>query len=603
MNLIQKSIHNLTRLISLSENGATILVLLSMASFPLVEAVARVFGVQGIPGSSIIIQHLTLWIAFLGAIIAARENRLLSLTQPVEIQVNEKRDFKFWFAQAIASIICMLLAYASFLLVKIESEYPRDLIPGIPVWLVEVIMPIGFFLIGLEILRKNRRERIFQVVFFLLAIVAISFGYSENFHIPIILWLGIIAILLALIFGAPIFVGLGGLAVLLFWYDQVPIAAVPAEIYRIVVSPTLPTIPLFTLAGYILAQGGASKRLISVFQNWFGWIPGGTPVMITLLCGFFTTLTGGSGVTILALGGLLLPMLLSEKYPKQFSIGLITVSGSLGLLFPPSLPAIIYGVTAGVPINKIFLAGIVPGLLIVIMVAGWGVRQGFISKVDRRSFELKQAIDAFLKAKWEVFLPAFILIGIFGGFTTLVEVASFTVIYVLIVEVFVYKDLGLNEIPKVIIDCAALVGGVLIILGVAMGFTSYLVDAQIPLHALDWVRENIESKYVFLFALNILLLIVGCLMDIFSAIIVVVPLIKPMAAHFGIDPVHMAVIFIANLELGYLTPPVGMNLFLSAYRFNQSMSQVYKATLPFFIILLLAVLIITYVPAFSLILF
>tara|TARA_B100000029_G_scaffold515208_1_gene621124 strand:- start:22734 stop:24551 length:1818 start_codon:yes stop_codon:yes gene_type:complete len=603
VNIIQKLIHIGNKLIVRSENGIAILVLLSMASLPLFEAIGRIFNFQGIPGSSVIVQHLTLWIGFLGAIIAARENRLLSLTQPVEIQINKTKDSKFWFAQSMAFIICMILAYASFLLVKTESEYPRDLIPGISVWLVQVIMPIGFFFIGLEIFRKNWRERIFQIILLLLFVLIMTFGFSENFQIPIILWIGIIALVLALILGAPIFIGLGGLAVLLFWYDQVPIAAVPAEMYRIVVSPTLPTIPLFTLAGYILAQGGASKRLILVFQNWFGWIPGGTPVMVTLLCGFFTTLTGGSGVTILALGGLLLPMLLSEKYPTQFSIGLITVSGSLGLLFPPSLPAIIYGVTAGVPINKIFLAGIIPGLLIVIMVAGWGVRQGYISKVARRSFLPKEAIDSFLKAKWEVFLPAFILIGIFGGFTTLVEVASFTVIYVLIVEIFVYKDLKLKEIPKVIIDCASLVGGVLIILGVAMGFTSYLVDAQIPLHALDWVRENIESKYVFLFALNILLLIVGCLMDIFSAIIVIVPLIKPMGAHFGIDPVHLAVIFIANLELGYLTPPVGMNLFLSAYRFNKSMPQVYKATLPFFIILLIAVLIITYVPAFSLILF
>ncbi|HIO75145.1 MAG TPA: TRAP transporter large permease subunit [Candidatus Marinimicrobia bacterium] len=409
-----------------------------------------------------------------------------------------------------------------------------------------------------------------------------------------------IAIIVSLAFGAPIFIGLGGFAVLFFWYDGVPIAAVPAEMYRIVVSPTLPTIPLFTLAGYILAQSGASKRLIEVFRHWFGWIPGGTPVMITLLCGFFTTLTGGSGVTILALGGLLLPMLISEKYPREFSVGLITVSGSLGLLFPPSLPVIIYGVTAGVPINKIFLAGIIPGFFLVAMVAMWGVRQGFISKVTRQPFQPAEAFQAFWKAKWEVFIPAFILIGIFGGFTTLVEAAAFTVVYVLFVEVFVYKDLKLNDLPKVIVDCATLVGGVLIILGVAMGFTSYLVDAQVPLLALDWVRENIQSKYVFLLALNVMLLIVGCLMDIFSAIIVVVPLIKPMGIYFGIDPVHMAVIFIANLELGYLTPPVGMNLFLSAYRFNRSMPEVYKATLPFFIILLLTVLAITYIPALSL---
>ncbi len=255
---------------------------------------------------------------------------------------------------------------------KTESEFPRDLLPGIPVWVVEVIMPIGFFLIAMEMLRTSRREPILQAMMLAIPVVIGAIGLGETLQIPVVMWGGVIAIISALIFGAPIFVGLGGLAVLLFWYDGVPIAAVPAEMYRIVVSPTLPTIPLFTLAGYILAQGGASRRLIEVFRHWFGWIPGGTPVMVTLLCGFFTTLTGGSGVTILALGGLLLPMLLSENYPKPFSIGLITVSGSLGLLFPPSLPAIIYGVTAGVAINKIFLAGIIPGLFLVVMVAGWG---------------------------------------------------------------------------------------------------------------------------------------------------------------------------------------------------------------------------------------
>ena len=600
MNLPERSAQVVARTFEKWENTLALAALIAMAFLPCVEAITRAMGVPGVPGSTVIVQHMTLWIGFLGAIIAARESRLLSLTKPVEIETDEREGFSYWFAKSVAVTVSLILAYASFILVKTESEYPRDILPGIPIWVVEVIMPLGFFLIAMEMLRTSKKEPVFRALLITIPIVIGAIGLGETLQTPVVLWAGVIAVILSLAFGAPIFIGLGGLAVLFFWHDGVPIAAVPAEMYRIVVSPTLPTIPLFTLAGYILAEGGASKRLVEVFQHWFGWIPGGTPVMITLLCGFFTTLTGGSGVTILALGGLLLPMLISEKYPREFSVGLITVSGSLGLLFPPSLPAIIYGVTAGVPINKIFLAGIVPGFFLVAMVAAWGVRQGLISKVPRRPFRPAEAFQAFWKAKWEAFIPVFILIGIFGGFTTLVEVAALTVVYVLVVEVFVYSDVKLNDLPKVIVDCATLVGGVLIILGVAMGFTSYLVDAQVPLLALDWVRENIQSKYVFLLALNVLLLIVGCLMDIFSAIIVVVPLIKPMGAHFGIDPVHMAVIFIANLELGYLTPPVGMNLFLSAYRFNRSMPEVYKATLPFFIILLLAVLAITYIPALSL---
>ncbi len=600
MNLSEKSAQVVVRTFEQWENTLALAALIAMAFLPCVEAITRVMGGPGVPGSTVIVQHMTLWIGFLGAIIAARESRLLSLTKPVEIEIDERKGFSYWFARSVAVTVSLILAYASFILVKTESEYPRDILPGIPVWVVEVIMPLGFFLIAMEMFRTSKKEHVFRALLIAIPIVIGVIGLGETLQTPVVLWAGVIAVILSLAFGAPIFIGLGGLAVLFFWHDGVPIAAVPAEMYRIVVSPTLPTIPLFTLAGYILAEGGASKRLVEVFRHWFGWIPGGTPVMITLLCGFFTTLTGGSGVTILALGGLLLPMLISEKYPREFSVGLITVSGSLGLLFPPSLPAIIYGVTAGVPINKIFLAGIVPGFFLVAMVAAWGVRQGLISKVPRRSFRPAEAFQAFWKAKWEAFIPVFILIGIFGGFTTLVEVAALTVVYVLVVEVFVYRDVKLNDLPKVIVDCATLVGGVLIILGAAMGFTSYLVDAQVPLLALDWVRENIQSKYVFLLALNVLLLIVGCLMDIFSAIIVVVPLIKPMGAHFGIDPIHMAVIFIANLELGYLTPPVGMNLFLSAYRFNRSMPEVYKATLPFFIILLLAVLAITYIPALSL---
>ncbi len=574
--------------------------LLAMAFLPSIEAVTRLFRIQGVPGSAVIVQHMTLWIGFLGAILAARRGKLLSLTKPVEVPEEAPGGPKYWFAKTVTITVTVLLAWASFQMVRVEASYPRDVLPGVPIWVIQSIMPLGFFLIGLEIFKASRKDMMWRALMISVVIVIGAIGLGESLRISFVVWGGVIALLTAIVFGAPLFIGLGGLAVLFFWNDAVPIAAIPVEMYRIVVSPTLPTIPLFTLAGYILAESGASKRMIEVFRHWFGWMPGGTPVMVTVLCGFFTTLTGGSGVTILALGGLLLPMLRAENYSMRFSIGLITVSGSLGLLFPPSLPAIIYGVTAGVAINKIFLAGILPGTLLVAVVAAWGGRQGFKSGVKRKPFEARKAFVALWRAKWEVAIPFMILVGIFGGFTTLVEVAAFTVVYVLFVETIIYKDVKLNDIPGVIVDCATLVGGVLIILGVAMGLTNYLVDAQVPLIALDWVKENIQSKYVFLLTLNILLLIVGCLMDIFSAIIVVVPLIEPMGVHFGIDPVHMAVIFLANLELGYLTPPVGMNLFLSAYRFDKSMPEVYTATLPFFIILLIAVLAITYIPAISL---
>ena len=413
------------------------------------------------------------------------------------------------------------------------------------------------------------------------------------------MWVAIIAILFALVKGAPIFIGLGGLAILFFWRDWTPLSAIPAEAYRIVVSPTLPTIPLFTLAGYILAESNASERLVKLFRAAFGWIPGGTPVVLVLLCGFFTALTGGSGVTILALGGLLMPLLIKEGYSKLFSLGLITVAGSLGLLFPPSLPLIIYGVTAGVSVKAIFLAGIVPGLIRISMIGGWAVWQGKVQAVKRHSLKWADIKSSLWEAKWEAVIPVFILFGIFGGFTTLVETAAMTAVYVIIIEVFVHKDLDWSNMKIIILDCATLIGGVLIILGVAMGLTSYLVDAQIPLHLLEWVKSTIESKILFLLMLNIFLLAVGCMMDIFSAIIIVVPLITPLGAYFGIDPVHLAIIFIANLELGFLTPPVGINLFLSAYRFEEDMPTIYKSTLPFFIVMLVSVLAITYIPILS----
>lgn len=293
------------------------------------------------------------------------------------------------------------------------------------------------------------------------------------------------------------------------------------------------------------------------------------------------------------------PLLRKEGYSELFSLGLITVAGSLGLVFPPSLPAIIYGVTAGVSIKEIFIAGIIPGILLVSLVAGWAVWQGNVQKIEKVPFNLKLVMKTVYETKWEILIPFLILFGIFGGFTTLVETAAITVVYTLIIEAFVYKDLPLRELQRIIVDCATLIGGVLIILGMAMGLTSYLVDAQIPTALLHWVKAAVSSKYLFLFLLNILLLLVGCLMDIFSAIIVVVPLIAPLGNYFGVDPVHLAIIFITNLELGFLTPPVGMNLFLSAYRFNKDMPTIYRATLPFFLVRLLAVLAITYLPFIS----
>jgi len=583
------------------ERGITPFVFIALVLLPAIEVLTRLFGTTGVVASPVLVQHLTLWIGFLGAMVAARRNRLLSLTSTPLFSSEEKIDWFKFMAKVTTIFIVMALAYGAWELVKVEKEFPVDIAPFLSRWIAQLIMPTGFFVVAIHMLMNSYetwRDRGILLIGGILLTMTVWY-VPPLLESTLFMWVAIIAILLALVRGAPIFIGLGGLAILFFWRDWTPLSAIPAEAYRIVVSPTLPTIPLFTLAGYILAESNASERLVKLFRAAFGWIPGGTPVVLVLLCGFFTALTGGSGVTILALGGLLMPLLIKEGYSKLFSLGLITVAGSLGLLFPPSLPLIIYGVTAGVSVKAIFLAGIVPGLIRISMIGGWAVWQGKVQAVKRHSLKWADIKSSLWEAKWEAVIPVFILFGIFGGFTTLVETAAMTAVYVIIIEVFVHKDLDWSNMKTIILDCATLIGGVLIILGVAMGLTSYLVDAQIPLHLLGWVKSTIQSKILFLLMLNIFLLAVGCMMDIFSAIIIVVPLITPLGAYFGIDPVHLAIIFIANLELGFLTPPVGINLFLSAYRFDEDMPTIYKSTLPFFIVMLVSVLAITYIPILS----
>jgi len=583
------------------EDTLAVVIFAAMTLLPVIEATTRLFSTNGIPASQVLVQHFTLWIGFLGAILATRQNKLLALTREPLFDEAEKPHLGKWIAKVTTFLVLVALTWGSWELLKIEMQYPIDIAPNIPRWVAQLIMPVGFGLMAIQVYVKSYKKHIHRIS---LIVVGVLFSLSAItdaiFDVLPVIWIGVFIILFALLNGAPIFVGLGGAAILFFWADYTPISAIPTETYRIVVSPTLPTIPLFTLAGYLLAESKASERLVKVFKELFGWIPGGTPVVIVILCGFFTALTGGSGVTILALGGILLPLLIKEGYSRSFSIGLITVSGSLGLLFPPSLPAIIYGVTAGVSVKSIFIAGLIPGIILLVMMSIWAIIQGKKEKIPSKPFNIKKAFQVCLKTKWELAIPFLILFGVFGGYTTLVETAALTVSYIFFVEVYVYNDIDLKTLPRIIIDCATLIGGVLIILGVAMGLTSYLIDAQIPILILSWAKGALASKYSFLLMLNIFLLLVGCLMDIFSAIIVIVPLIAPLGVYFGVDPVHLAIIFIANLELGFLTPPVGMNLFLAAYRFDEDMPKIYQATLPFFLVRLLAVGLITYIPVLTL---
>ena len=567
---------------------------------PVLEVIARFFGTTAITSSRMVVQHLTLWVGFFGAVLASSRGKLLSLSSSNLFEPESRFIIKHFIAKSTSLIILISLFWGSLQLVTVEYQYPVNISPLISRWFAQSIMPISLMLMSVILFfksyssLKNRFALLFSILLFL-AIVSIPQVRESS----VTLWFSFFSIIFSLFYGLPIFLGLGGIAALLFWFDWTPLSAISAETYRIVVSPTLPTIPLFTIAGFLLAESKSSIRLLSLFQALFGWIPGGTPIVLVIICGFFTAITGGSGVTILALGGLLMPMLIKDGFSKDFSLGLITVSGSIGLLFPPSLPLIIYGVAAGVSIKSIFLGGIIPGLLILAIVASWAIFSSKRQSVAVYGFKINNIKSALIESKWEIAIPFIIMFGIFGGYMTLVETAAISALYVLFITVVIYRDISFSKVGSILIDCCALIGGVLIILGVAMGLTSYIIDAEVPMMLLEWVKANISSKYIFLILLNVFLLIVGCMMDIFSATIIVVPLIKPIAAFFGIDPIHLAIIFIANLELGYLTPPVGMNLFLSAYRFDESMKSVYSSTMPFYFVMLFCVILITYFPILS----
>ena len=404
------------------------------------------------------------------------------------------------------------------------------------------------------------------------------------------------------ILGTPLFIIMSLAAMVAFTFSGVEISAVAQEFYRISSAPTLMTIPLFTFAGYLMAESKSPQRLLKLAETGLGWLPGGVSIVALVVCAFFTAFTGASGVTIIALGGLIYPILIKDGYTEKYSLGMVTASGSLGLLFPPSLPIILYGLVAKVDIDKLFKAGLLPGLVIMIILSAWAVYNSpKTSGMTRRSFVLKDFFQALRQAWLEALLPVAVLAGIYGGYVTVTEAAAFTALYVFVIEVFIYKDLSMSkDLPRVIIESMSLVGGILLILCCALGFTNFLVDEEIPLKIFALMKEFLHDKYSFLLFLNIFLLIVGCLMDIFSAIVVVVPLIIPIANDFGVDPIHLAIIFLANLEIGYLTPPVGINLFIASFRFKQPITKLYKSAVPFLILLIIALAIITYVPDLSL---
>jgi tripartite ATP-independent transporter DctM subunit len=418
------------------------------------------------------------------------------------------------------------------------------------------------------------------------------------------LLIALLLIIIALL-GAPLFAVIAASAMIGFYREELDLSIMGIEFYRLAEMPILLAIPLFTFAGYLLSESRAPARLVRVTQALLGWMHGGLAIVSLSACALFTAFTGASGVTIVALGALLLPALMKAGYKENFSLGLITTSGSLGLLFAPSLPLILYGIVvqqlgvAGpVSIDELFLAGVLPGLLMIVVLSSWSIWANRVQHIQ--PFDWDETKAALLEAKWELPLPFIVLGGIYSGYFAVSEAAAVTVLYVLVVEVLIYREISLAKLPEVVRESMVMVGAILIILGVSLASTNYMIDAQIPTRLFEFISANISNKYTFLILLNLFLLLLGTMLDIFSALVLIVPLLLPVALRFGIDPVHLGIIFLANMQIGYFTPPVGMNLFIASFRFNRPVVQLYRSTLPFFFLLLLSVLIITYWPALSL---
>lgn len=584
----------------LGEDGLLALTLATIVLLPLAEILLRKVLNTGIAGSAALVQHLTLVASMIGAVVAARENKLLTLFSLASLFGPRARHVERFAGNTFAAAVSGFLAIASLQLVATERTAGSVIAHQIPIWVVQSALPVGFVVIAFRLAWRAAagawgRAAAMGGVIALLATSPLWVAHAVLWFYP-----ALVLLIACALMGAPVFAIIGGVALFLFAQQGAPIASVSLDHYRLVVNPTLPAVPLFTLAGFILAAGSAPARLTHLFQALFGHFRGGVAIAAVVVGAFFTAFTGASGVTILALGGLLLPLLVAARYGERDALGLVTSVGSLGVLLPPCLPLILYAVIARISIEQMLLGALLPGIFMMVLTAWWGMRRDRRSPAAIAPFNRSAAIQAIRAAKWDLALPVVALAGLLGGLATPVEAAALTALYAFIVEAVIHGDRrDLQHWLAVTTECGALVGGVMLILGVALGLTNYLVDIQLPERIVAWATQTIHSKWVFLLALNALLLVVGCLMDIFSAIVVVAPLVVPIGLAFGVDPVHLGVIFLANLEIGYLTPPVGVNLFYASSRFGKPIAEVCRSVAPLLPILALGVLAITYAPWLS----
>mgnify|MGYP000935046269 CR=1 FL=1 len=588
-----------------------------MLAIPLLEIILRPLFGQGIENAPLLVQHLGLVLAMFGALLAERGQHLSSLGSGFAAAKNPVlRLGAQHFARASSALLCGMLAQASWTFVASEMEAPRDLAYGVPGWVIQAAMPLGFLLLGLKMASRMSPEVGLRAALGLglpLAgwLFAAHFDGSTLPLWPFALWLAAI-----LFCGAPIFAVLGGLALALFWQEGQPLASVPLSHYQITVNPSLPALPLFTLAGLFFARTGAAARLGALFTALFGSGVTGTAIAAAILCSFFTAFTGGSGVTILALGGLLLPLLTKAGFPEKRGISLVTSASALGVLIAPSVPLIMYAIIARVPINTMFLAGLLPALVMIVcllLVGGYlnlktvtppecflrpeGSTLGVRGAVNAKNGpDFSAARTAAWKAKWEILAP-FVAIGsLASGIATPTESAALTALYALLTQAIAHRELNWALLRRSLAECAEVIGGIMVILGMALGLTNFLIDAGIPDAAIEWVQSILPNKLAFLVALNVFLLLAGALMEIYAAIIVLVPLLLPVALSYGIDPVHFGVIFLANIEMGFLCPPAGMNIYFASAMFGKPIKYVALSVLPALAAMLCGALIISALP-------
>ncbi len=592
--------------------GLAALALVLMALIPLIEILVRPVAGSGVQNAPVVVQHLGLVMAMLGSVAALRNGHLSSFGKGFASTVHPRlAAASQLYGKLFAALICGLLCMASAQLVNSERQVAQTLAYAIPVWWLQAAMPLGFALLGLQLGAQGFEagwQKWTGAVLPTLAGVLLAWQMDGS-AMP--LWPAVIALLAALIFGAPIFAVLGALALALFWQDGLPLASIALSHYQITVNPSLPALPLFTLAGLVFARTGAAQRLGAVFVAIFGGGATGTVVASAVLCSAFTAFTGGSGVTILALGGLLLPLLRNAGFPEQRGISLVTSASALGVLLAPSVPLIMYAIIARVPINTMFLAGLLPAAIMVcflLVFGGYLKRQGtdniasFTHSPTANRVATSAATHpaigvALWAAKWEILAP-FVAIGaLVSGLATPTESAAIAAAYAILTQVLAHRELGWRTLGQALSDCTQIIGGVMLILGMALGLTNYLIDAGIPDAAITWVQGVIPNKWVFLLVLNVFLFAAGALMEIFAALVVLVPLLLPVALSYGIDPVHFGIIFLANMELGFLCPPAGMNIYFASAMFDKPVRYVAVAVLPALLAIFLGTLAIALVPA------